>query len=155
MIRWADKEAAIRSLEKNGRISPDDLVAAARAKGHPCHGDFTWDLKKAARERWRDQARGLIRRVRFEVEIAEATERVVMYVPDDGDGDEHVFRSLPRIRSRIQAGGVLAAEVAQLCGAASRAYGIALAKQALVGPAAVDQLRAIRDLAAELRWNLS
>ncbi len=151
-VKWADKEAAIRSLESGGKIDPLDLIEAARDPGHPCHGDFTWDIEQAASERWRDQARELIRSVKFEVIVEDVGSRVCMYVPS-GD-DDAVFVSLPKIRSKAQASSVVLAEVAMLLGNASRAYGIALAKTNIVGADVVVQLKAIRDLAATLKSGL-
>lgn len=149
VTKWIDKENAIRALENNGKVDPLDLIKAAKSPKHPCHEDFTWDVKQAAAERWRDQARELIRRVHFEVQVDDATESVVMFVPNDGD--DHLFRSLPKIRSKVQAGHILATEVAMLHGLASRVYGIAAAKQGLVGDDAVAKLKMIRDTLAALK----
>ena len=152
MATWADKAAAIRELEKGGKVDPRDLIKAAKASSHPCHEDFTWDVKTAAAERWRDQARGLIRRVEFEVIVDDATERVVQYVPNDGD--DHQFRSLPKVRSKVVAGDLMASEVAMLHGLAARVYGIALAKQNLIGDERVATLRMVRDTLAALKTEM-
>ena len=152
MAAWADKAAAIRELEKGGNVDPSDLIEAAKAANHPCHEDFTWDVKTAAAERWRDQARGLIRRVVFEITVDDATERVVQYVSNDGD--EHQFRSLPKVRSKVVAGDLMISEVAMLHGLAARVYGIALAKQNLIGVDKVATLRTVRDTLAELKAEL-
>ena len=149
MAKWAEKEASIKLLEHNGKIDPLDLIKAAQSPKHPCHEDFTWDVKQAAAERWRDQARELIRRVHYELQVDDATESVVMFVTNEGD--DHQFRSVPKIRSKLQADGVLATEVAMLHGLASRVYGIALAKQGLVGADAVATLRTVRDTLATLK----
>jgi hypothetical protein len=151
-VKWADKEASIRALEKNGRVDPVDLIEAARNPEHPCHSNFTWDVEQAATERWRDQARELIRAVKFEVQVEDIGNRVCMYVPS-GDEDS-VFVSLPRIRSKSQASAVVLAEVAMLLGNASRAYGIALAKTNIVGADVVAQLLSIRDQVASLKSEL-
>lgn len=152
-ISWKEKEASIRSLEKNGRVDPLELIEAARNPEHPCHLDFTWDVEQAAAERWRDQARELIRAVKFEVIVEEVGNKVCAYVPS-GDEDAS-FVSLPKIRSKSQASAVVLAEVAMLLGNASRAYGIALAKTNIVGSDIVDQLRSIRDQIAALKEQLS
>ena len=151
-VKWAVKEAAIRALEKNGRVDQLDLIEAARDPEHPCHDDFTWDVDQAAAERWRDQARALIRTCDFEVRVEDVGSRVCMYVPS-GDEDA-VFMSLPKIRSKAQASAVVLAEVAMLLGNASRAYGIALAKTNIVGADVVMQLKAIRELVATLKDEL-
>jgi len=151
-VKWADKEAAIRSLESGGKIDPLDLIEAARDPEHPCHSDFTWDIDQAAAERWRDQARELIRSCKFEVRVEDVGSRVCMYVPS-GDEDA-TFVSLPKIRSKAQASAVVLAEVAMLLGNASRAYGIALSKTNIVGADVVVQLKAIRELVATLKAEL-
>lgn len=151
-VSWKEKEAAIRSLEKNGRVNPVELIEAARNPEHPCHDNFTWDIEQAAQERWRDQARELIRSVKFEVLVEDVGNRVCMYVPS-GD-DDAVFVSLPKIRSKSQASAVVLAEVAMLLGNASRAYGIALAKTNIVGADVVAQLMSIREQVAALKSEL-
>lgn len=151
-VSWKEKEAAIRSLEKNGRVNPVELIEAARNPEHPCHDNFTWDIEQAAQERWRDQARELIRAVKFEVLVEDVGNKVCMYVPS-GD-DDAVFVSLPKIRSKAQASSVVLAEVAMLLGNASRAYGIALSKTNIVGDDVVAQLKSIRDQVAALKAEL-
>jgi len=144
MVRWKDKEASIRALERDGRVDPEDLIKAARSPSHPCHEDFTWDVEKAARERWRDQARAIIRRCQFEVIVEELTEPVVRYVPTDDD-DDGTFLSLPKIRSVTRVSNMLAAEVAMLHGMAARVYGIALAKSGMIDGKHITTLRNVRD----------
>lgn len=151
-VSQSEVEAAIRALEKNGRVDPLELIEVARDPEHPCHTFFTWDIEQAAKERWRDQARELIRSVKFEVLVEEIGNRVSMYVAS-GDEDA-VFVSLPKIRSKSQASAVVLAEVAQLLGNASRAYGIALAKSGIVGEGVVAQLKLIRDQAAAVKEGL-
>lgn len=153
MIKWSEKEASIRALEQGGRVDPKDLIEAARAEGHPCHGDFTWDIKQAANQCWRDQARKLIRRCSFRLAIEHIEFDVVAYVssPDD----DTTFRSLPKLRSKTDISAVLAAEVANLHGVASRVYGIARAKVGIVGEGVVVQLGAIKDQLADLKETMN
>jgi len=146
-VKWADKEAAVRALEKNGKVDPRDLIEAARSPKHPCHGDFTWDIESAAAERWRDQARWIIRRCKFNVIVEDVTEPVVRYVPD---ADEDVFASLPKMRSATKVSNVLAAEIQMLHGVASRVYGIAISKQGMVDNSVLVALRMVRDTVAGL-----
>ena len=111
-VSWKEKEAAIRALEKNGRVDPVELIEAARDPEHPCHSKFTWDIQQAAEERWRDQARELIRSVKFEIKVENVGNAVCMYVPS-GDEDA-VFVSLPKIRSKSQASAVVLSNVPML-----------------------------------------
>ncbi len=152
MANWKDKERAIRSLEKNGKVDPADLIAAARNPTHPCHGDFTWDINKAAEKCWRDEARRLIRMVGFTLKVEDSGQRVVNYVAS-GD-DDAVFVSVPKIRGKGHVQAMLLAEVAQLEGAVSRAYGLALSKSSIIGVDVSDRLKAIRDLVSALKADL-
>lgn len=148
MSSWPEKEAAIRALERNGKIDPNDLIEAAKSPKHPCHDSFTWDVNKAAEERWRDQARELIRRVTFEVKVEEVTLSVVNYIPNEGD--EHKFQSLPKIRNKLTAQSAFAVELRMLLGLTNRVYGISVAKAGIIGDEAVGTLSAVRQMIAEL-----
>lgn len=154
MTPWSLKERAIRSLERNGVVRPSELVEAARDEGHPCHGDFTWDVGEASVERWRDQARALIRRVTFEVIVEDYGQSVVNYVPGP-DSDEAVFVSVPKLRGKAKVLSMLSSEVAMLHGLSSRVYGLALSKTAIVGADTVQQLQAVKDQLAALKADLS
>lgn len=143
MVKWSDKQAAVKSLQRSGRVDPNDLIEAARAESHPCHADFTWNIGDAAAERWRDQARKIIRQCKFEIIVEDVTTPVVSYVPSPDDED--VFISVPKLRGVSRTSAVLASEVTMLHGVASRVYGIALAKQGIVGVGVVSQLGTIRD----------
>ena len=154
MSTWKEKEAAIRLLEKNGRVDVDDLIRVASAESHPCHECFTWDDAQAAQERRRDQARALVRKVTFSVEYADATESVVMYVPDSREEYKHKHRSLPKIRSKDETRQMMLVEVQQLHGVAARVYGIAIAKKGTVGSDGnqiVSALLGIRDAVADVK----
>lgn len=153
VVPWKLKEDAIRALEKNGRVDPLELIEAARDPEHPCHNDFTWNVEQAAAERWRDQARALIRAVKFEVIVEDVGNKVSMYVPS-GDEDA-TFVSLPKMRSKSQSVSVVLAEVSMLLGNASRAYGIALAKTNVVGADVVSKLMEIRDQVAALKEQIA
>lgn len=148
MSTWAEKEASIRALERNGKVDPNDLIEAAKSPKHPCHDSFTWDVNQAAAERWRDQARELIRRVTFEVKVEEITMSVVNYIPNDGE--EHQFQSLPKIRNKLTAQSAFVVELRMLHGLTNRVYGIAVAKAGMLGEEAVGTLSAVRRMVAEL-----
>lgn len=59
---------ALQAIEKanDGTIPVEAVIATARNSGSPLHPWFTWDVQQAAEERWRDQARYLVRSVRIE-----------------------------------------------------------------------------------------
>ena len=153
MTTWKEKESAVRQLEKNGKVNPVDLVEAARDPEHPCHSDFTWDIEKAASERWRDQARSIIRKCKFEVIVGEVTTPVVRYVHND-NGETPIFESVPKIRSASKTSDVIKTELAMLHGNAARVYGIALSKESIVGSQMVSKLETIKTTLQELKESL-
>jgi len=144
MIKWSDKEAAIRALEKDGMVDPLDLIEAARSPEHPCHDDFTWDIEKAAEERWRDQARKLIRQVHFEILTDETVERCVMYVANETEAEEQLFVSVPKIRSKSEACSKFLREVNALLGHVNRVCGLVASKERLIGKERAEVIRDIR-----------
>jgi hypothetical protein len=109
-------------------------------------------VEAAAAERWRDQARALIRACKFEVMVEEVGQKVVCYVPS-GDEDS-MFVSLPKVRNRAFVDSLLLAEVGMLHGLAARVYGIGLAKQGMVGHEVVAKLGSIRDQLAAVKSEL-
>jgi hypothetical protein len=141
MTKWQDKEAAIRALEFNGTVNPDDLIEAARDESHPCHGDFTWDVQAAAEKQWRNEARQLIRRCNFEVVYDDVTHPVVAYVSEP-TGD--AFYSLRRERSVSRVSSTLVDELTSLLGYTARVHGIAMAKRGIVGDRVVDAIGDVR-----------
>ncbi len=148
-VKWEEKEAAVRELEVRGKVDPMDLVNAAMNPKHPCHNDFTWDVEQAAKERWKDQAKSIIRRCKFEVITQDVTESVVRYVGSPTDG--HTFQSLPQTRKVSDTSEIMVRELAMLHGNAARVYGIALAKQGMISPEVVSSLRSIRDQLESLK----
>ncbi len=150
MAKWSEKEAAVKSLERNGRVDPNDLIEAACDSGHPCHGDFTWDDALAGKERRRDQARKIIRTCNFQLLVDEVTTSVVSYVPSP-DNDENTFTAVAKVRSKTKVSALLVSELAMLQGVVSRVYGIACAKRGMVGDHIAEELGTIRDQVAALK----
>lgn len=57
-------EVRIRELyEEHSKITADIVINDAKNPESPLHGEFEWDVNKAAMEEWRDTARRLIRSV--------------------------------------------------------------------------------------------
>jgi len=149
MAKWTDKQAAVRALEQNGKVDPNDLIEAAKDRKHPCHDDFTWDVRVAAEERWRDQARAVIRKCRFDVLVEDVTESVVQYLPSGND--DHLFVSLPRLRGKAKTKAVMLAELDMLLGLIARIRGIALGKQNIIGPNLAAQLAIVLGMVQALQ----
>lgn len=146
-VPWAEKEAAIKKLDRGGRVNTSDLIDAARDPAHPCHADFTWDIQDAARERWHDQARALIRRCSFEVIVEDVGTPVVEYVANP-ERDMLEFLNLRKMRRASTVSDVMAAEIKMLHGLAARVYGIAISKSGIVGDETIAKLRMIKDTLA-------
>ena len=54
---WGKTLAKLSGNPQDLGVSPQKIVAEAKKKSSPIHRFFTWDVKKAAQERWLDQAR--------------------------------------------------------------------------------------------------
>jgi hypothetical protein len=138
------KLEAIKSLERRGRVDPDDLIEAARDPEHPCHNDFTWDTEAAAREYQREQARAIIRRFHFEVRVESiGSVNVVCYVPDGNSPGQ--MRSTASVRSQDDVAALFQTELRQLLGVAARVLGIAEAKRGVLGDNAANSIRSVCD----------
>ena len=70
------------SDRNNGRITPDIVVKDAKKKTSPMHGEFDWDINKAAQAHWLHQARQLISSVRVVITNETRTISTVRYVRD-------------------------------------------------------------------------
>lgn len=117
-----DAEKAYKALEvireKNGGLSDDGIVEAAKPKNHALHRWFQWDDDKAAMEHRRQQARQLIRSITVTYEEApETTTRAyeVHTKTRPGDGNRTVYStneevlSNPDARDRLIASAIRAA----------------------------------------------
>lgn len=58
-----EQRAFILSLDRDGNIAPDDMLAAGEPEDSPIHSLFVWDNDIAGHRYRLDQARELIRRV--------------------------------------------------------------------------------------------
>ena len=142
----ADRIERIR-LRNGGLLTPNDVVTDAEDKSSPLHSFFTWDDEKAAKERRLDQARDLIRSVRYELIIDTLRIEAPCYVRDprvssDEQGygavaefrnDEDVAKAAVRYELQHAEGSVSRAiNIAEALGMADRIAGLLV------------QLRAIR-----------
>jgi hypothetical protein len=80
----------LQALERDGRLTPDDVVADAVNPDSPLHGEFEWDDSEAANRYRIVQARQLIRSVVHSFETNAITITSVAYVrdPDAGHGEQ-------------------------------------------------------------------
>jgi hypothetical protein len=122
----------IRELyQKHGKVTPDIVIEDAKNPESPLHGEFEWDVNKAAMEAWRDTARRLIRAVTVVVHTESKTFKAAGYrAPEfvrnpassnreQGYARIHDFRS-----DKEQARAALMYEIDRINGALTRARAI-------------------------------
>lgn len=104
--RHEAKRAAMAELQRmskarGGKISPEELVEAARDPGSPLHDFFEWDDAEAA-ERYRlVQARTLLRMCRLEVTVHKRKMELPYYVRDpEADSDAQGYVETGRLPSQ-------------------------------------------------------
>lgn len=76
----AELEAIAR--RNGGRLTPEEVIEAAKSKDSPLHPCFTWDDKQAAHLQRLHEARTLIRSVRVTTVVEERVYKVIAYVRD-------------------------------------------------------------------------
>ena len=120
---------ALKNLEdRNGRLTPTQVVNAARDESSPLHSCFEWDDGLAA-ESWRiEQARELIRSVKVKVTYEDVTFKVVKYVPDVEKPDtEQGYIATMRIKKK-SVGASLIDELSNAVALLVRTQGIAASR---------------------------
>lgn len=145
----------LKRLESRvGRLSPPDVVEEAASPDSLLHEFFEWDDVVAGEKYRLEQAQTLIRRVKFEVIVDEATVRSVRYISEPND-DKSMYIAQPKIRSAKHASSVMAAELARLLGNVERTLGIARIQAAILPDGIAENLESVRrsiaDILAECR----
>lgn len=93
--------ARLRELyKKHGTITPDIVVQDAKQEESPLHSHFQWDTDTAALEHWREQARELIRSVRFDIVVEGIViARPQTYVRDPGaDSKQQAYTAVNKLK---------------------------------------------------------
>lgn len=107
-------------------LSPHTVVEDAKDPSSPLHGEFEWDIHKAAMQHWLGRARELIRSVKVEV-TSRKTSIEVQYFIRDPETDAG-YTTLVELRSsRSRAIEALKMEFLTIRGHLQRAQGIAKA----------------------------
>lgn len=88
----------ILSLDRDGQLRPDDVLAAAEPDDSPIHDLFTWDDEIAGHRFRMDQARAVIKRVRVNYIQAEPKVREIriaeyIHDPDLPQGQQGYIRT--------------------------------------------------------------
>lgn len=118
----------LQAMERdNGTVTPERVVQAARAADHVWHHRFIWDDAAAAHQHRLDQARTLIRSVRYVVRHENRVLSTVAYVRDpDAAGDEQAYVSVSRLATdEDRARAAILAEFARVASALRRARDLA------------------------------
>ena len=122
-------ETALKALmDAEGRLTPGAVVAAAKAKSHPLHEFFEWDVRKAARLHWLETASTLIRMVQFRETVEERTVVAPYFVRDpERPPNEQGYRAIQHIRTDEEsARDVLVDEMQLVVGVLRRARSVAV-----------------------------
>lgn len=118
--------AAVRALEDaNGRLTPDQVIAAAKPKDSALHPLFEWDKTKAAQAAWLQTAREVIGAVRIVVTTQSSTVKAPCYVRDP-DATGQGYRSAAQLREDPIAARASLVYTLEICaGHLRRAYDLA------------------------------
>lgn len=81
------------ALRRRGDTSPEAIWRHARSRRSAMHDAFTWDVQRAAEERWEDQARYILRHhilATIDDEPVVGEVRSTLYIPGEGeDGPDY------------------------------------------------------------------
>lgn len=111
-----------------GKVTPEQVLAAASEPSHPLHGRFTWNDSDAAHQHRLDQARSLIRSVRVDVRHMHFSVKAPAFVRDPSAGSAPGYISIGRLRTdEDQSREAVLAEFKLVSTALARAKAIALA----------------------------
>ena len=141
----------LKHLESRaGRLSPPDVIKEAESPDSLLHEFFEWDDTIAGDKYRMEQARKLIRRVKFEVIIDEVTVRSVRYISEPVVDEESMYIAQPKIRSREHASSVIAAELARILGNVERTLNIARIQATFLPDGIAENLESVRQFVADM-----
>lgn len=116
---------ALVKLQHDNRLTPDDVLGAARKPTNPLHDLFEWDDAVAAEEHRRDQARGIIREVQVKITTTTATITVHRYVPDPDRGKGQGYLAIDPLPEEDMCRRIVVQECNRALGVMRRAATIA------------------------------
>lgn len=111
-----------------GILRPEDVVDAARSPSSILHVSFTWDDQRAATERRLEQARQLIRGIRYVRHDSRTSTPVVAYVrnPDAPRQEQGYVETLSLANDQDRAREVIDQELVRIESLLLRARGLAI-----------------------------
>lgn len=120
------KKRAIAACKDNkGRVTPDAVIEAAKDPTSVLHGEFEWDVNKAAYKSWTDTARRLIREVQLIVQYQDVRVVAPYYIPDAGVDESSYVETSKIANKHAAAKRALSDEIARIKGAIHRGRNLA------------------------------
>lgn len=107
---------ALRKLKKNGRLTPEAVLKAARNPKSPLHLCFEWDDTIAAEKYRQHQARNLVNHVRVQVlneETGELSKPQRVFVHDVDDEGPH-YREIVDVEEAVTTDRIMAQAISDL-----------------------------------------
>jgi len=121
-------QAIAACRDTNGRITPKAVWLAARNPKSILHGEFEWNIEKAAEDAWNMRARELIREVTVFITRADDSKIIIPYYISDPSTNESAYVPTARIaKSASKSARVLQQEIDRIRGSIHRALGLAIA----------------------------
>lgn len=119
---------AIAAVEnRHGQLTPEAVLEAAIDPASPLHKSFTWDDETAGHAYRLDQARALIRSVRYEVHTRKTVVSSVRYVRDARAEKDAGYVNIARVDEAGLADATVESEIARATAMIQRGRGIAAA----------------------------
>lgn len=119
---------ALAALENQfGQLSPEQVLDHAADPKSPLHRCFEWNPEKAAHAYRLDQARALIRTVRYEIQTRKQTVSTVRYVHDVRAERDQGYVRVERVDEASLAEATVTAEIDRVTAMIERGRGIAAA----------------------------
>lgn len=127
MTKLEEKARAIAAVadKRTGRVSPQDVVEAARDPASPLHNEFAWDDAEAARLHRLDVAKRLIREVKLVITYDSVKVAAPYYVSDPRDPGSSYVPTTKLIGKHAAAKKALLSELERIRGSIARAHAIA------------------------------
>lgn len=129
MLTLDQKRQALEKIaeDNGGELTADAVIDAAKNPANVLHACFDWDVNRAATERWREIARGLIREVRVVIKTSLRQVSTVAYVRDPNrKNDEQGYVALTSVERRsAEANAIIDAELDRIISAIKRAREVA------------------------------
>lgn len=127
MKKTASEAINAIAARNGGRVTPEEVIDAARRTDSPLHDYFDWDDNSAAHKYRIEQARGLIREVKITFTVETKTVRSVYYVRDPSMGAKEMgYISVSKVRTESElAREVLVEEFSRVNAVLARAKALA------------------------------